>query len=542
MVSLYEILRARPLPLIRIVSVVCLLLSLFASIGTNQRGVFGAGPGDVDPALYAPVLAAERDAVFDETEGELSRFRVNTEFTPVNGDDPASIAGYVDLLFVNETGESMNELYFRLYPNIPSYAEGEMSINSAVIDGNEQSVELSVDKTVATVSLPATVESGASIDIHIDFTTTIPTDPIGSYGMFSYDGRNDSYALAHWLPLLAGYDPVTGWLLDSPSMNGDPVFTNTGLFDVTVTAPDDLIFVTTGSEQDSTPSDNKHTTHHFVSGPVRDFVMAIDGDFSVLSQEVDGTTVNSYFNPGNETGGATVLEAGVQSLDVYNRLIGNYPFQEMDLIEIDLGNGAGGVEFPQLMFIGSDYYKSGSSSSIPHFLEFIVAHEVGHQWFYGVVGNNQYDHAFLDEGLVNFLTTVYFGEMYGPEAEKEQVNYNLKASYFSVLFDDLDDVVDQPTDDFGSQRAYGAIIYGKASLGFAAIRDEIGNDAFFAGLQEYFSGFRFGVAAPNDLQSALEQASGEKLDELWRHWFDSAEGREDFNAADLAVLLREIGQ
>jgi len=85
-------------------------------------------------------------------------------------------------------------------------------------------------------------------------------------------------------------------------------------------------------------------------------------------------------------------------------------------------------------------------------------------------------------------------------------------------------------------------VYGKAALGFGEVRDTIGDDAFFDGLKAYVSEFRFGIAEPQDLKEAFETASGTDLDELWRHWFEAAEGGQDFDAADLANLLREIGR
>jgi hypothetical protein len=417
-----------------------------------------------------------------------------------------------------------------------------MSLDSVTVAGEPVEGVHSESDTIATFALPAPLASGDAVDLAYTFVSTIPTDPAGSYGMYSYDERSGSYALAHWLPLLAGYDPVSGWQLGPPSAFGDPVFTNTALFDVSITAPAEFVLVTTGNEVDST-ADGDVTTHRFVTGPVRDFVMAADADFEKESITVGGTVVNSYFNPDHAETGLEVLTAGAQALEVYNRVAGEYPYAELDLAEIDLGNGAGGVEFPQLMFIGGDYYGSGDPPTmIPGYLEFIVAHEVAHQWWYGLVGNNQYRHAFIDEGLANYMTVVYFEEIYGEASAEEQINYNLKASYFSRLFKDGDAIVDQPTDDFPSQRAYVSIVYGKSALGFGKIREAIGDKAFFAALHSYVAEFRFGVAAPSDLKAAFEAASGTDLDELWHHLFDAAEGKEDYDSADLARLLREIGR
>ena len=82
--------------------------------------------------------------------------------------------------------------------------------------------------------------------------------------------------------------------------------------------------------------------------------------------------------------------------------------------------------------------------------------------------------------------------------------------------------------------------YGKGALGFDAVRQVIGDDAFFAALRDYATRFRFGVATPDDLRAAFERASGQDLRVLWRHWFDTEEGTRDFTRADYADLVRRL--
>ena len=178
-------------------------------------------------------------------------------------------------------------------------------------------------------------------------------------------------------------------------------------------------------------------------------------------------------------------------------------------------------------------------SDDPEGFAFIVAHEIGHQWWYGMVGNDQYDHAFIDEGLTNFVTTIYFREMYGAAKAVEQTERNLTLWYLAMLYaGDGDQLVDYPTDDFPTQGDYGATIYGKGALGFGAILDAIGDDAFFAALKDYLQDFRFKVATPVDLRAVFERASGQDLDELWHHWFEAKEGKQDYDPSDF-VRLRE---
>ena len=291
--------------------------------------------------------------------------------------------------------------------------------------------------------------------------------------------------------------------------------------------------VTTGRETDSQSDGAGRTVHRFVTGPVRDFMMVVDSSFEVVETDVDGTTVRSWFDPADRDAGERVLTYTVQALSLFNDLIGQYPYDELDVVEVPVGGGAAGVEFPQLVLIATSLYQRADRPGTPTFLENVVAHEVVHQWWYGLVGNDQYYDAFMDEGLTNYLSTaVYFETLYSPEIGAQQVDFYLTVPYLTVLFDEGDEIVDQRTDDF-SQSDYGVMIYGKGALGFGAIREALGDDTFFAALGDYYHEMRFQIATPDDLLAAFEQASGEDLGDLWHHWFEAAEGEQDFDEDDL---------
>jgi aminopeptidase N len=356
--------------------------------------------------------------------------------------------------------------------------------------------------------------------------------------MFGYATAQGTFSLAaHWYPILAGYDPVAGWVLSPPSRIGDPVFSNAALYDVGLTAPAGLILATSGREV-GTADRSGRVRHRYVTGPARDFTIVGDNDFASLSEEVDGTTLTSYFDPTRPEGGREILREAAQSLALFNDLFGAYPYVELDLVEMPL-RGAAGIEFPQLIYVDDNYYTR--SAGEPGGTASVVAHEVAHQWWYGLVGNNQYAHAFTDEGLTNYVTAVYYEKVYGPERGQQEIDRMLKAPYFALLFGAGDQIVDRPTDEF-RDGTYGVTIYCKAALGFGAIRAEIGDEAFFGALQSYAAEFQFGVATPDDLLTAFNQASGRDLSALWRHWFEAAEGRQDYDWADAMALLRELGR
>jgi hypothetical protein len=513
---------------------------LQSTAGQAQEEV--SAPSSVtDDQAYAP-LADSVEADYLATTEDLARYVVSAEMTSAGSGTLATIAGQMTLTYRNTTGGDLSELYFRLYPNSAEYAEGTLQVADARVDGQHAFTTIARGDTLLTVSLGSSLAAGAWVEVSLEFVTTLPTDPLQSYGMFKYDSDTNTYSLAHWLPLLAGWDEVYGWNTGPVSENGDPVYTEAAVFEVELTADADLIFVTSGSALGRSVDRDRATTT-YATGPSRDFVMTASTDFLVESRTVGETTVNSYYWPGSEAAGVGAAESGANSIALFNDLIGDYPFEEFDIVEVDIGNGAGGVEFPGLVYIGSSFYDpAGYAASIPGFLEFVVVHEVLHQWFYNVVGNNQYQHAFLDESLSNYLSTVFFADQYGPEAANEQANLQLRLGYFNKLFQDGDQVVNQPTDDFPTGNDYGVIVYGKGALAFMELRREIGTDPFFAALAQYYEDFAFDIAQPDDLLAAFEEASGQELDDFWNHWFNDAAGLEDFDATDLARVLRELGE
>jgi len=465
--------------------------------------------------------------------------------TPVveAGDPPlelATITGTQELHFVNDTGAPLEELYLRLYPNLRQYGEGRIVVRDITVDGvpivPEPPPLFSVPGTTPAVTsdvgsgdlillrlpLLSPIPPVGTARIRMAFTTTVPMASPDRSGLFAFSAETRTWTLAHWFPILAGYDPVSGWELDPPAAWSDPVFSNTALFDVTLTAPPDLVLVTTGV-QVAESTQGSHQVRRFVSGPVREFTVVADDDFASVSTTVGETIVTSYSNPQDAEGGAQVLEWAAQSLAVFTELFGPYPYATLDVVAVP---NVTGFEFPQLVFIGTDFYPDPEGSgSRPGAIEFLVAHEVSHQWWYGLVGNNQHRHAFLDESLAEYSGVLYFERQHGTEATEAQLDAGLRLRYATMLLTTGDQVVEQPSTTFPDTDAYYATVYRKGGLAFAALRHEIGDAAFFAGLQAYVRSTRFGVAAPEDLQMAFERTAGRDLDAFWQLWFETASGR-----------------
>jgi hypothetical protein len=531
-----------------------------------------ASPVPVDALLYEAVLPAYRPRVIADTAHRLSTYTIAATLhppgppptgtpeatpwaeaglaaTPPSGAEatPASpagqgatITGTLELRFVNGTGGPLTDLYLRLSPNLRQYGDGRMVVRGVTVDGvpvaptppplsSAPAVAPaappdpgSADLALLRLPLAGPLGPGGAATVRLGFATTVPAEPQDGAGLFRFAPDAGSWVLGHWFPILAGYDPESGWETDPPAAWGDPTFADAALFDVTLAAPADLVLVTTGSEV-AGEADGQRQVRRFVGGPARDFAVVADPGLASVGAEVGGTTVTSYHRPQDAAGGELILGWAARSLAVFAELFGPYPYAELDLVAVP---GVVGHEFPQLVFVGADYYPDpAAAGSRPGAVEFLVAHEVAHQWWYGLVGSNPHRHAFLDEGLAEYGAVLAFERRHGAEAAGAQLDAGLVLPYAAMLLTEGDRVVDRPTADFPDAAAYHATAYAKAGLGFAALRREVGDAAFFAGLRRYAETERFRVAAPADLRSAFEAAAGRDLGPFWRAWFEGTGGR-----------------
>lgn len=457
-------------------------------------------------------------------------------------DDLRSIEGEMTLTYTNTTGEVLDELPLRMWANSAARDDDAIEIDDVQIDGRNAEFTLSDQNSIAMIALPQTLAPNEMLTLDLTFTSVLPNDSRDYYGMYNYETETGSWAMAHWYPMLPGRDPITGWELRPTSVNGDPVFTDTGLYDVTTIAPEDLTLITSGVVVEQDTADGITTTV-WNAKPSRDFVMFADGDMISASHEVDGTEIISWAEPSHEDAADAVLAWTVDSVELFNELLGEYPYQTLQAFEAEM-YWAAGVEYPQMFAMSSNYYdgpvpgyESVADAQLSGanrlqiqeeewtYFEFTVAHEVVHMWFYNLVGNNQYQHAYMDESLTQYLSAyVYFREVHGKTVADDVYQYTLTEPFAEIVETNRDVIVDHPTDDFASGSMYTNAVYTKGAVGFGAIHEELGDEAFFAGLQSYVEDFRFHVATPDDLLAAWQAQTDTDLEPLWVHWFERREG------------------
>jgi aminopeptidase N len=296
-----------------------------------------------------------------------------------------------------------------------------------------------------------------------------------------------------------------------PSPEGDPAYTETGLYDVSVTAPSDMNLAMSGTEIATVRNPDGTTTHRDVTGPMRDHAFEASARYGVMSGSIDGVRVNvwHYKDPADARTDATadVLTYARQALHTYDAAFGPYPFKEFDVVENATPTG---VEYPGLVQIAESEWHKGNSA-----LERTVAHETGHQWFYSLVGNDQVNHPWLDEGLTTYAEFVYMRAIHPPAEAYVAAEERAYEDY--LRGGGVDWPVDLPVGRF-SLSAYGAIVYTKSALFLVRLEAELGRETVLKALRTYFRRFEYQIATSRDLEGVFEEVGGRDLADEFRRW------------------------
>jgi aminopeptidase N len=252
------------------------------------------------------------------------------------------------------------------------------------------------------------------------------------------------------------------------------------------------------------------------SGPARDFTLAASPSYEKITQTFGEITVNTYAPQNFQKGSEMALNVAARAIEVFGGRYAPYPYKELDIVATP--TLALGIEYPGLIAITWRIYdldQNLGSAPASEYMEATVAHEVGHQWFYNLVGNDQLDDPWLDEALTQFATLQYYADEYGPQGA-QGFGQSLEARWHSVP-NGADIPIGLPVSEYSGQE-YSGIVYGRGPLFFVELREEMGTEAFDAFLKEYTGTLSWGIATPEVLQSLAEKHCSCDLDAIFNEW------------------------
>jgi len=469
----------------------CLLASvlppaLHAGTATARSGV--TVPGSDIPA--ATLRGSQADPADDIPSYQLA-ITVNPRTRRLDG--------HMQLRFTNRTGAPLRDVVLRLYPNFPPDVFGDggdvrMDLRNVRAEDRPTTVRYEAGRTAARIPLPAPAEPGGEIRIELDWTANIRP----------WQRSDGTFPLPSYYPMLAAW---TGeWRTDSTRFP-DHVFVDAANYNATIAVPAGMQVIASGATRLARQA-NGQTTYEVSAGPVRELAFSV-GKWATAHAEHQGIAVNVYHKPGDglDASARQVALHAAASLAVLGDRIGPYPYAELDFHLINARRGYDiGVEFPGLIYLLVNGRYTGET-------RFVTAHEVAHQWWYGVVGNDIYREPWIDEAFAQWSAVLVEEQLAGAEAGlrtyRQQVERRAQRSNAPC---------GMGLTTFGSWNAYYAAVYGRCAKFLQVLRQELGDDAFFAGIRRYYAENKHGFGTSGEVRAALEASSGRNLQRLFKEW------------------------
>jgi len=426
-----------------------------------------------------------------------------------------TVSGEQRVMYTNRHAVPLAEIYFNLYANAPRFG-GQMEVGGVAVNGQAVEPAYEKERRALRVPLPVPLQPGDRALLEMSFTLHVPQRAendlrtlVYSSGAFSAHGI---LSLAGWYPMLAVLDDA-GWHLDYPEeLIGEAMFSESAFYTVQMTLPQSLVVAATGVQVEESVHDDGTRTLTYRSGPVRTFYLAASQDYRVISGQMGEVAIHSYHLPGHERCGQWVLEAAEAALQLYGELYGPYLFAEFDVVEADYDYQ--GFEWPGLVLIGDMLYEGPG----PACGEWFVAHETAHQWWYNVVGNDPVADPWLDEALAQYSTMLYFRRLWPADAAEAYVQAIIYDRYAPYANRPGGIHVALPTTAFVDRKDYYAITYARGAMFMEALNQALGDESFFAALQQYYQENSFQVARPEALREALDQLAPSAVARLWSEW------------------------
>ncbi|MBI2954609.1 MAG: M1 family metallopeptidase [Chloroflexi bacterium] len=397
--------------------------------------------------------------------------------------------------YTNRTPKALISIVFNV---TPAYFRA-FSLKAALVDGTP--VETRMDGVVMEVPLPKPLEPRATTRLMLDFTLDLPEQG-GRFGI-----NEKVVALGNWYPILAVY-MGDNWDRHQYSKIGDPFFTEVADYDVTleVSAP-----VKVAHSGELVEREGNIWRMH--GDRIREFALAISDRYETRSVDVGGVELTAFYLPEHRPAGAMYLEAGALATKWFSEKFGAYPNKSLHLAEtVSTSSEMVGQEYPGVVFISSS--EADKAGGMTGYLAYLVAHEIGHQWFYSLVGNDQINDPWMDEALATYLSYQALG--WAP----------LTLNSPSVVASG-NSPVSMSNNDSSDDSRYTATVYGKGAVFLQELNTTMKSENFYKFLRRYVELYRDKVATPRDFFSLAQSYSTANLNPLIKKYFAYPEFKGD---------------
>lgn len=493
----------------------------------------------MEPALTPappslPAKPAERPAP-NPLSTRIVEYHLNAELDA----EGKRIIGTSSLTWNNPGAQPVQELYFHLYPNAFESKKttfmkesggklrddlhkdgsfGNMQVDSIKTSEGEELIARTSyvqpddgnpdDKTLLKVALPKQVGPGESVTLQMAYSVKLPQ-------VFARMGYAGDFVMAgQWFPKIAVYEPAgrrgresEGWNLHQYHGNSE-FYADFGIYDVRIKVPADYTVAATGFPTKPTSNDGNFKTYSFYADDVHDFAWAASPHFVYYEEpyatpNLPGVRIKLYLDPKHEHLKSRYMTAAKKALARYTEWYGTYPYSTLSIVVPPAdGNGAGGMEYPTLITAW------GAADEDPGLnLERVIVHEIGHQFWYGMVASNEFEEAWLDEGFTSYAEDRIMEAEYGvrPQLliESAYMTHPAPLKMHSWGYD-------------GGHNQYAENVYTRAKLVLKAMERQVGAETMNKIMKTYFQRWKFKHPTTSDFQKTVEDITKTS----WKDFFD----------------------
>jgi hypothetical protein len=415
-------------------------------------------------------------------------------------------SGEARIDFTNETAAPLRETFLRLYPNAEAiYGNASLTVRDAFVNGRPVQPVSHLADTAIEIPLGTPLLPGETLQLGLTFEGQAGSivSPSGGYGLLTK--TDHALTLTAFYPLLAPCSEE-GWALHPIYPIGDAVTSDVASYRVALTTTARGVPSATGRLV-STACNGDATTFLFEADVARDFAVVFAPDHEQTESRVGGKTIRTSFSPAHSSAGVIALERASAALELFEQQIGPVPHTDIDLVEVPL-QGPAGAEFSGLILVSSQYAQWPTDP----FFDVIISHEMAHQWFYSAVGNHATEDPWLDEGLATYLSYVFLEHTQSPAAVSELERS--ERAYRSARQQHPDLTIASSVGAFPDSPTYSAFVYSGGAVFLDAIRCEIGDEAFFRALGDYYRTNLLGLVLPEVFVATFDRACACDLTDL----------------------------
>ncbi len=397
--------------------------------------------------------------------------------------------------YYNTTGVQLSDIVLSVQPNrfgncftLVFLSQDDINLDSYILNGQR-----------LTINLPQALQPNSATTLTVSFNLDMPAKHTD--GLFGYDFNQVN--LVDWFPFIVPYS--NGWILHDPLSFGEHLVYDAADFEVNLKTGSGVVVAA------SAPGEpNGEWTRYRLYG-ARTFAISASDEFLVSESAVGSVPIRSYYFDGYRGAGEGIRNSAVQAVGLYDVKFADYPYSSLSIVQADIHDGQ---EYDGLVFLSSDFYRQYGGSNRSNLVT-IGVHEIAHQWWFGLVGNDQAMEPWLDEAISVYSERIFY--------EFTNSGGNLDWWWdFRVNYFDPGGYVDSTIYQGGAFRPYTNAVYLNGAFFMEAFRNRLGDEEFYRFLKDYATRFSGRVATGYDFFAVAREHTNKDISDLIRKYFQSS--------------------